>query len=656
MSRILLVIITLLSINIATSQTYNSENLTVSRGDLTTTIYDKDSTANAFYIHEAGYSRYEKKADFNLVTDYAAKIKILNEKGYDNATIKIWVGKSKNDEEKVSKIKATTYYLNNGNIETTELSPDHIFTEENDRYDIVSFTFPSLSPGAVLVYSYTKESPFIFNFETWYFQEDIPKAFSKFESRIPGNYHYNIKKVGYKKLDSHDEELVKNCINFSSNGRPAECLHSTFIIKDIPAFVEEEFLTSRNNFINRLEFELEEVINLDGSTRKFSKSWDDVDKEVIRDESIGRQLKRTSLTNDVLPAAIKQMPNNLEKANAIYDFVKNNYKWNEEYHIFSNVDLRELLNEKTGNISSLNILLHNLYEEENFNVKPALSSTRNNGLPTKLYPVLSEFNYLIVQLELDGKTYLLDTSEKYLPFGELPFRALNSYARVIDLNGPSEWVPIETSTASTIAIRDSISIKPDGTSIGHSEHIFIGHRAINVRNKLDKIDRDNIVATLTNPNEQTRTTSIQFFNKDLIEKPVSLEFDLDNTSQKINDLIYFNPFSFKFFESNPFKLSERTYPIDFGFKQSFVYSLVVSLPENHSIVELPEGKLAKLPDNAGSLYFVVQQADEKTVNIQCRLSLQRPSYSTQFYPYLKEFMSTVMDIQNSSYIVVKENI
>lgn len=656
MSRNLLVLITLLSFNIATSQTYNPENLTVSKGDLTTTIYDKDTTANAFYIYESGYSRYEKKADFNLVTDYAAKIKILNEKGYDNATVKIWLSKSDNAEEKVSKIKATTYNLNNGNIETTELSADHIFTEENDKYDVVSFTFPSLNPGAVLVYSYTKESPFIFNFETWYFQEDIPKAYSKFESKIPGNYRYNIKKVGYKKLDSHEEEIVKNCINFSSNGRPADCLHSTFIITDIPAFVEEDFLTSKNNFINRLEFELIEVTRLDGSTRKFSKSWDDVDKEVIKDESIGRQLKRTSLTNDILPTAIKAMSNNLEKANAIYDYVKNNYKWNNEYHIFYNVDLRDLLKEKTGNVSSLNILLHNLYEEEGFKVKPVLSSTRNNGLPTKLYPVLSEFNYLLVQLELDGKTYLLDTTEKYLPFGELPFRALNSYARLIDLDGPSEWIDIETTTASTLAIRDSISIRPDGTSGGHSEHIYMGHGAINVRNKLDRLDKENISSAISNLNAHARTTSTNFYNKDRIDTPVTIEYDLENTTQKINDLIYFNPFSFKFFESNPFKLSERTYPIDFGYKQSFVYLLSVNLPENHSVVELPEGKLTKLPNDAGSLYFIVEQKDEKTINIQCRLRLLEPNYHTEYYPYLKEFLATVMDIQNSTYIVVKENI
>ena len=656
MSRIILVLITLLSFSIATSQTYNPENLNVSRGDLTTTVYDKDTTANAFYIREEGYSRYEKRADFNIVTDYAAKIKILNEKAYDNATIKILLSKSDKNEEKISNIKATTYYLNKGNIETAELSPDHIFTEENDKYDIVSFTFPSLSPGAVLVYSFTKESPFIFNFETWYFQENIPKAYSKFESKIPGNYRYNIKKVGYKNLDSHEKNIVKNCINFSSNGRPAECLQSIFIITDIPAFVEEDFLTSRKNFIDRLEFELEEVIRLDGSRRKFSKSWDDVDKEVIKDESIGRQLKRTSLTKNILPTAIKAMPNDLEKANAIYDFVKNNYKWNEEYHIFYDVNLRDLLEEKTGNVSSLNILLHNLYEEEDFKVKPVLSSTRNNGLPTKLYPVLSEFNYLFVQLELEGKTYLLDTSEKFLPFGELPFRALNSYARLIDFDGPSKWIDIKPNSSSTLAIRDSINIRPDGTSNGHSEHIFIGHRAINVRNKLDKIDKENISSAISHLNEQTRTTSTNFYNKDRIDTPVTIEYDLENTSQKINDLIYFNPFSFKFFENNPFKLSERQYPIDFGYKQSFVYSLIVNLPENHSVVELPEGKLTKLPNNGGSLYYVVQQTDDKTIKIQCRLSLHESSYRTEFYPYLKEFMSILMDIQNSSYIVVKENI
>ncbi len=654
-NKLLLLLITLLSLNQSNAQTTKSRSLHVSRDELSSNTYEKDTTANAFYIYEKGFSRYERKADFNIVTDYEAKLKILNEKGYKHATVKIYLRKSDKRKEKISNIKATTHFIKDGDVVTSVLSQNHIYNEENKDYDIVSFTFPSLTPGAVLTYSYSKESPFVFNFETWYFQEDIPKAFSKFETKIPGNYNYNIKKIGYKKLDSHENDIVKNCINFSSNGSPADCAHSQYIITDIPAFIEEDYLSSRQNFINRIEFELSEVTMLDGFTKKFSKTWKDVDKEIKRDQRIGKQLNKSSLTKNILPQSIKNLPNNLEKATAIYNYVKVNYKWNGEYKIFSNVDLRELLEVNSGNISSLNILLHNLFKEEGFTVNPVLSSTRRNGLLTKLYPILSEFNYLTVRLQLDDTTYFLDASEKHLPFGELPLRALNSYARLLDLDSQSEWIDIEAKEISSLRISDSIRIKSDGTSAGHSKHIFKGHRAINTRNRLDNIKKEQIFSDISNPNEHARNSNVSFYNKDFLEEPVSIEYDLTNASQKLNDLINFNPFSFRFFEKNPFKLQDRTYPIDFGFTQSFVYIIRLFLPKNHSVIELPENKLTKLPNNLGSLYFVVQKLEDSQINILCRLSLTEPSYSKEYYPYLKEFIATLMSIQNSSYIVIKEN-
>ncbi len=656
-NNLLLLLISLLSLtsSLSSAQSYNTKSLQVTKTDLSNNIYEKDTTANAFYIYEKGYTRYEKSADYNLVTDYEAKIKIFNKKGYNNATVKVYLSKSDKKKEKLSKIKARTHILKNNNIVTAQLVPSNIFTEENKDYDIVTFTFPSLEPGAVLTYSYTKESPFTFNFETWYFQDKIPKAFSQFETKIPGNYIYNIKKIGYKKLDSQENDIVKNCINFSSRGTPADCIHSIYTITDVPAFIEEDFLSSRQNFINRIEFELSEIIQLDGYKEKYTKTWDAVDKEIKQDESIGRQLRKSSLVKDVLPVAIKSLPNNLKKATAIYNYVKNNYRWNGDYRIFRDVNLRELLEEKSGNISSLNILLHNLYEVEGFAVKPVLSSTRRNGLPTKLYPVLSEFNYLTVQLQLDGKTYILDASEKNLPFGELPIRALNSYARLMDFDTESQWIDIKATEVAGLRIKDSISIKADGTSIGYSKHIFNGHKALDVRNRLDEINEENIFGDLSHPNEEIRTTNVAIYNRDVIEEPVSIEYDIISSSQKTNGLIYFNPFSFKFFESNPFKLAERTYPIDFGYIQSFTYSIDIKLPDNHSVLELPENKLIKLPDNTGALYFIVQEINDSQVNIQCRINLTEPSYPTEFYPYLKEFIATLMSVQNSSYLVIKEN-
>ncbi|MGB8705478.1 MAG: hypothetical protein WCD31_10650, partial [Gillisia sp.] len=63
----------------------NTKDGTVTRGDLAATVYAKDSTANAFFIHENGYSRFEDGHDYNILNNYIAKIKILNKEGYDHA-------------------------------------------------------------------------------------------------------------------------------------------------------------------------------------------------------------------------------------------------------------------------------------------------------------------------------------------------------------------------------------------------------------------------------------------------------------------------------------------------------------------------------------------------------------------------------------------
>ncbi|MCF4100945.1 DUF3857 domain-containing protein [Gillisia sp. M10.2A] len=655
MNKFLLLLFCLCATTTFAQQKFNTKDLKVTQEELIATIYEKDSTANAFYIYENGYSRFDQNADYNLVTDYEAKLKILNKEGYKNATVKIFLNKSGDRKEKLSDIKATTYTLSNGHIQTTKLIPSQIFTEENERYDEVSFTFPALSPGAVLVYSYTKESPFIFNFETWWFQEDIPKVYSRFETKIPANYNYNIKKIGSTKLYTNDQKLEKECMSFSQRATRADCVHSEYIIKDIPAFIEEDFLTSRYNFMDRIEYELIEVTQLDGYIRKYTKDWKDVDKEIERDESLGRQLKKTSRAEDLLPQAISSQPKSLEKAKEIFNFVKSNYKWNGEYHIFRDVNLKDLLKDKSGNISAINILLHNIYEEQGFKVLPVLSSTRGNGVLTQLFPVLSEFNYLILQLELDGETYLLDASEKYTAFGDIPFRALNSYARLLDFDNESKWIDLEPGGRSSITIQDSIVVHADGTASGRSEQVFSGYNAVKVRNQLDETSQEKIFNEVSNPNEHAKSSHISYKNRELISEPVTVEYDLKNDSQKLSDLIYFNPFSFRFFDKNPFQLKERTYPIDLGYARSYLYAIQITIPENHSIVEIPENQLLKLPENSGSLYFIVQKANESTINVQCRVSLSKASYAPGYYPYLKEFMSNLMTIQNGSFIVIKEN-
>lgn len=635
----------------AQEQLFNTNDLSVNRHELEATVYSKDSTANAFYIYEDGYSRFQSGGDYNLLSDYKAKIKILNKEGFDHANIEIRLFKGKSGEEKLHDLKAATYYLENGREHVRHLSPDVVYTEENPEYDIVKFTFPSVKPGAVLVYSFQKETPYMFNFEPWWFQEDIPKVYSRYLAEIPGNYRYHIKMIGSQPLDVENNDVKKSCFEIRGVAEAADCMRSEYVMKNIPAFKEEKYLTSKFNFISRIEYELKEIITPDGRTKKFTRTWNDVDRELKTDNDLGKQLRKTKWVRGVLPENISSKSNNLEKAKDIFEFVRDNYRWNEEYQIYRNVSVKDLLEEKTGNISAINILLHNLYIEEGFEVFPLLSSTRANGMPTQLYPVLSEFNYLMVQLNLEGKKYLLDATEKNADFGITPFRSLNKYGRLLDFENGSSWTPIEPEGYSTVILHDSLKIHSDGTATGSSVHSFSGYHALSIKNQLDEVKPEEIFNSVSIPNSHTRSLSAVPQSE---PNRASISFELNNSSQKINDLIYINPFSFRFFSENPFKLKERTYPIDFGFKDAYTYNISLEIPETHEFVELPENKMIALPEKGGTLHFMTQKINEHSVMVHCRVAFPLTVYGPGFYPYLQKFFTEIIDLQEQSIILVRE--
>lgn len=636
-------------------ENYDSSSLLVSNEELLASTFEKDLTANAFYIYEKGYSKFENGGEYNLLTDYSAKIKILNPEGYKHATIEIRLRKNKSSKEKIKKLDATTHYMENGMKRAKKLEPSQVFTEQNENYDLVKFTFPAVAPGAILVYSYQKESPFIFNFNTWWFQEKIPKIYSAYETSIPGNYNYSIKKVGELEFEKHTNSVQKNCFKPQGVATAGDCTLAIYAMKNIPAFIEEPYLTSRYNYISRIEYELVEITQLNGTVKKYTKSWKDVDKELRFDNNIGRQLGRKSLVKDLLPVNVQNEKDQLARAKAIYEFVRQNYTWNGEYSIYRDLNIKDIINERSGNISGLNILLHNIYEEQGFDVHPVMSSTRSNGTPNQLFPVLSEFNYLMVQLDVEGQKYLLDITDKYVNFGDVPFRALNHYARLLDFKNGSSWIDIEPNKLSGIVFIDTIRVDANGTSSGFSEHIFKGYHAVNTRNSLDRMSPDQIFSGISNPSSFVINNNTLIRNREQTNEHVHIQYELDNESQKINDDIFFNPFNFKFFETNPFKRTSRNYPIDFGYPDTYSYLINIEIPENHKIVELPAPLIHRLPENAGNLQFSATQMGDRNISVICRVTFPRSMYSSAYYPYLKEMFEKVIEIQTQSFIVMRKN-
>ena len=301
---------------------------------------------------------------------------------------------------------------------------------------------------------------------------------------------------------------------------------------------------------------------------------------------------------------------NWPKANAIYQFVLDNYKWNEKTERYD-VSVKNLIKEKVGSAFEINLLLENLLTSQGFKVYPILVSTRGNGLATKIYPVLTDFNYVILKININGKDYLLDATDPYLSFGELPYRCLNQYGRLIDFEDGSYWENIKVENYSVREHRVELTNFEDDTFNGSIASKFSGYHAHHLKRRFDENAQD------YKAKKADTYSDITIENHDVIDFDKT-NYDFNETinmllePEFIGNKIYLNPFLIKFFEENPFKLQERTYPIDFGYKDIYSYVMQIDLGDNLKVLEIPGSINYALPNDSGSFIFNIESKDNAT--------------------------------------------
>ncbi|GGG43081.1 DUF3857 domain-containing protein [Bizionia arctica] len=624
---------------------FNSKDYSVTLDDIQTNVFDQDSTANAIVLYEYGKS-YIDDQTFNLVSEVKRKIKILNSNGFDKATISIVLHQDGSKKEIIKNIMATTYNLNGTSVIHTKLRDSDIYKEQyNTKNTITKFTLPNVKEGSVITYSYTTESPYIYNYQGWEFQDDIPKLYSEYNTSIPANYEYHIKLVGFLKLKVNESAIESTCITVRGGGY-ADCTVSKYVMEDVPAFIEEDYMTTKDNYLSKLGYELNTVKLFDGRIDKISKTWKDVDKELKSDSRFGRQLSVNVSNESVFPET-----DPLKRAESIYAYVQNKFTWNEKYNIFGDISIKDLMKTKSGNVSEINILLHNLLEENNIEVLPVLLSTRANGFTTKLFPVISEFNYLIVQATINNQTYLLDATDPYMSFGELPFRCLNGDGRLLDFKNGSTWIEISPKKTSTIQYKVDLKLEENDLLVGKVNVNATGYHAY----PLKKSYYSNQSEYLKQYQEKYNLITFsdhKVTSKDKTSFDYQEEFTIEYPTENINENLYINPFLFKLMSENPFKLKDRTYPIDFGYKDAYLYTLKIDLNNNYEILEIPEEVNMSLPNNKGLLIFSTKIIDNDLV-LYFKFTFNEPIYNPEYYESLKVFMSTIVDAQKNSLIVLK---
>jgi hypothetical protein len=618
--------------------------------ELKMTVYEKDSTAIAVVLYEHANVYLDRDNDYNTRTDYYYRIKILDKKAFDRANITIDLYKKK----EVKDIKAITYNItDDGKMTKSFLSKENIFTvDKSENWSSCKFTLPNVKEGSVIEYNYSIISPYL-GINDWSFQSDIPKIKSDFDASILGNYKYKISIVGNLPLDRKESSINKKCVYIDGLGDGACAIYS-FGMNDIPAFKEEDYMLSKKNYMSRLAFDLESYTSTSGVIDKYTTNWKTADKQ-LKNIFFNKQTSKKTFFKKNIPEHILSIENTLEKAKKIYTFIQNHYTWNGRYWNNKDEKVKQAFNNKSGTAGEINLSLYNALEAADISSDLVILSTRDHGLPKRIYPVIFDFNYVIVTIKIDGESYFLDATDGFLPFGQVPFRALNGEGRIINFKKESNWVSLKPKYKSSKNISAKLSLNEDGDFEGNLLIKRHGYTAQKQRKKFYKLGEEKYLEEFEeyNPNIEIDEYKISYLDE--IEHPlkevfkVNILMDDESGAQKIR----INPFFFDRLQENPFKLKERNYPVNFGHSKKLNFVLSLKIPESYTVTQLPKKVFISLPNKGGS--FVLKTMNTNNViTLFCRFQMNKISFSSLEYAALKEFYNQIVIAENSDIVIEKK--
>jgi hypothetical protein len=643
------ILITLLLTMTAKSQDISHEFGQITAGDFNVNHFEGDTSVEAIVLYDIGTSKFVKGlSGFDIVFHRKTKIKILNTSGIDYSEIEIPYYLGSDGSEKVRDIEAFTYNFENGRLKRTALNKDNIFEEKmNENWMVKKFAMPDVREGSVIEFTYEIYSPYIFNLVDWEFQSSIPTLYSEYVVRTIPFYDYVYILQGVDKLHTQSS-VVATGLSRDLAGAEFKDVINTFIMKDVPAFDDESYITSKQDYIMKIDFQLAKVTNVYGVEEEIISTWPKLCEQLLTEGDFSKFLKKSG--KKVKKIANLQEYSSLsdnEKLKKAVEFVKENYRWNKRNGKFPQKDFKSFTTEKTGNCANMNLFLTSLLNSTGLEAHPVLISTRDHGRVYHNYPFHHFFNYVITLVKIGDGFVLADATDDLCPHNRIPFKCINNKGLIVK-EGEEQWVNLTTSRISVVEEKMKLSFSDDISSlIGIFMVVATDYDALLFRQQYD--DNHEKLEEQLNENQLDLIDSIKTRNFEDIEKPYMVYFKAESSVEKIGNKIFLGPFLNEPVAENPFKQAERRYPIDMQYKKARKYKSVISIPEGYELRELPEN--FNMDNKWMSIQFeFISNESKNEIIASASYTLKKAVYEADDYSTLKYMYNELIDKFNEKIV------
>lgn len=619
-------------------QTYSREFGKIGREELDLVTYAPDKTAEAVVLYDIGMSYFvDSENSFDVIYERATRIKILTDAGLKWAEIEIPYYQEGGIYERVEEFVAYTYNTAGGNLVETPFNLANSKDEKiNEFWYVKKIALPDVKKGSVIEYKYKISSQYKFNLRDWDFQWRIPVVYSEYMVKMIPFYEYSWLLQGASRFASQKSWEDKGVDRRFGTIQYKDMVHQ-YVMKNLPAFNDEEYITSINDYIIKLDFQLSKVTQPNGTTINVITTWPDLIKDLLKNEDFGRYAaKAENLTSKLFSKDQFEGKTPSEKFEMVMNFVKRNIVWNKNNGRYATKSPSDVLKDKFGNSADINLLAAGLLNGSGVEAYPVLISTRQNGKIRDIYPFVQFFDYVLILASVDGKYVVTDATEVLSSNYRIPARCINDRGLIIKKEGV-DWVNLQANRPTELQERIVIS-SVENNQIAEVSLSAVEYDAYYLRCTYGE-DKKKIIEKIAGDGIQIVDSSIVVENQDRVKEPYYLKYKISFPSERINGKIYISPFLNETISDNPLKQNTRAYPVDMIYPSKRSYHSIINIPDGYKVDFLPSG--FNIKNESFELNYSVVH-DEKVIGVSFDYYFRKPVYLQYDYAEIKSYFNEII--------------
>lgn len=582
---------------------------------------------------------------------YYVRIKVLSEKGKELATVTLPYSHA---GWKVSDIKARTIHPD-GTIIPLTGKPEDLLVVKKGEHEVERkvFNLPQVEVGSILEYRYAIDylgysSP-DWEVQRNYFVHKAHFSFVPFENFTPkaanmrsNRYLIDGKGRAINSLIWWKHLPVGTDLVQEPTGR------FVLDVNDVPARPSEPWMPPIQSLLYRVFFYYNPAMSVQDFWVDSGKDWSKhIDRFAVPSVELQTVVAGLMATGD----------NDLDKAKKLYKAVAaldntdySRRRGETEMKVLGlkeNKHAEDVWRQKSGTSEEIVMLYLALARTAGLKVYAETVVNRNRGIFDPSYMSMSQFNELMVRLEIGDKKYLLDPGEKMCPFGEISWKHANARGLTQSPSGPTIGVTAPESYKDNSTTRTGVlNLDAQGQLHGALQWTLRGQEALQWRQNALRNDPDELKKRFDRMIAQEVPKGIEvhvdhFLGLDDPEVNLLAMVKVSGQVGTVTSKRMFLPEHF--FEIRGRRVfadvEQRTTPVEMQYGEQVVDQITYSLPEGFSVEAAPADANLQWPNHA--VYITKSVSAPGKVTVARRLARAFDQAKPEEYKDLRDFYQKV---------------